>query len=385
MEYYATDSSNQNIPYIRVYNEDGTYEEFIDIESGFDPKTIQETDLYQMDCISCHNRVTHLVNQPEVIVDNALNQGLIDAAIPFIRSKAVEVLGAEYTTDAQGLVGIASLNDFYQTYYPEYYNANTEKLADAIIFLQDSFKASVYSEQKSDWDTHPNNVGHKYSPGCFRCHDGKHLNAEEESIRLECNLCHSIPVMSTNANFVTNIQLSGGPEPASHTHPNWISMHREAFNNTCKTCHTTDNPGGTDNTSFCSNGACHGSAWTYAGFDAPALRSVILKQLPPTPTPAPETGGLTGPLTWNDTVGPMLVGYCGACHGEGGMKGLNLTTYQTALAGGESGPAVVPGDVAASLLMAVQTGETGHFYQLNAAELDLVKNWIEAGAPEANP
>ncbi len=83
----------------------------------------------------------------------------------------------------------------------------------AIQALQEVYQQSVYPEQKSDWSTHPNNIGHKDSPGCFRCHDGKHLNEQQQAIRLECNLCHSIPVVSGPSDFVTNIEISRGPEP----------------------------------------------------------------------------------------------------------------------------------------------------------------------------
>jgi hypothetical protein len=48
----------------------------------------------------------------------------------------------------------------------------------------------VYPEQKSDWTTHPNNVGHKDSPGCFRCHDGNHVSADGKVLSKDCNLCH---------------------------------------------------------------------------------------------------------------------------------------------------------------------------------------------------
>ncbi len=61
--------------------------------------------------------------------------------------------------------------------------------------------------------THPNNLGHIDSPGCFRCHDGKHLNPDQEAVRLECNLCHSIPKVAGEQDFVTNIEISRGPEP----------------------------------------------------------------------------------------------------------------------------------------------------------------------------
>ena len=71
------------------------------------------------------------------------------------------------------------------------------------------------------------------------------------------------------------------PEPDSHFNPNWISLHNQAFDSSCAACHTMDDPGGTSNTSFCSNSAYHGNVYTYAGFDAPALREILKAQLPP--------------------------------------------------------------------------------------------------------
>jgi mono/diheme cytochrome c family protein len=157
-------------------------------------------------------------------------------------------------------------------------------------------------------------------------------------------------------------------------------MHHDAFDDTCANCHTTENAGGTDNSSFCSNSACHGNVWNYAGFDAPALRQIVQEQLPPTPTPAPvQTGGA---LTYDDTIGPLFEARCGSCHGDGGIKGLNLTTYQTAMSGGVDGPVIVPGDPDNSLLVQKQQGELPHFGQLAPDELDLVIRWITAGAPE---
>ena len=73
----------------------------------------------------------------------------------------------------------------------------------------------------------------------------------------------------------------------------------------CSACHTTANAGGTDNSSFCSNSACHGSGWQYAGLNAPALKPVLQKQLPPTPTPAPTlepTSAATPRLPSEDTT-----------------------------------------------------------------------------------
>src|SRR6266568_9288838 len=35
-----------------------------------------------------------------------------------------------------------------------------------------------FPEMKVDWRTHPDNVGHFYSQGCFRCHDNQHASRD---------------------------------------------------------------------------------------------------------------------------------------------------------------------------------------------------------------
>jgi len=350
------------------------------MDSGVDPASVDPASLEPMDCITCHNRITHLVNPPEDVVDQLMERGIISPDIPEIHNKAVEVYSQPYPSVEMGLNGIAGLANYYSTYYPDYYAANQEKLDQAIIALQDAYRQSVYPEQKSDWTSHPNNVGHKDSPGCFRCHDGKHLNEQGEAIRLECNLCHSIPIVAGPNDFVANIEISRGPEPESHLNPNWITIHHQIFDSTCTNCHTIGNPGGTDNSSFCSNSACHGNVWTYAGFDAPGLRETILAQLPPPPTPAPTPSG--GESIYQSTIGPLLQARCGGCHGTSGIQGLDLTSYASTMAGSQNGPVIIPGDAENSLLVQKQTSDMPHFGQLSPEELQTVVEWITAGAPE---
>jgi nitrate/TMAO reductase-like tetraheme cytochrome c subunit len=381
IEYLPLDPEEQEIPYIRVYEDDGSITEYMDIESDFEPGDVIEEDLVEMDCITCHNRITHLVKTPEATVDELMNRGIIDPEIPEIRRVAVETYSQIYDTTQKGLNGIAGITQFYETYYPEYYAENGEKVDRAVESLQEAYAQSVYPEQNSDWTTHPNNIGHSDTPGCFRCHGGKHLNAEGEAIRLECNLCHSIPVVAGPGDFVSEIEISRGPEPDSHKNPNWITLHRDVFDPTCSNCHTTENPGGIDNSSFCSNSACHDNVWEYAGFDAPGLREILMEQLPPQPTPvAPPEGAV---LTFTGIIGPMLESRCGACHGpSNSLEGLDLTTYAGITTGGESGPVISAGDPDNSLIMIVQTSEEPHFAQLTSDELELLERWIAEGAVE---
>ncbi len=377
--FLALDPEEQQIPYIRVVEDDGSVTEFTELGTEIDPSAIDPSELELMDCITCHNRITHLIYTPENTVDQLLTRGVISATIPDIHRKAVEVLQGPYESNELATRGIAELVGYYQTYYADFYNENKDLIEVAISALQDAYMKSVFPEQKIGWYTHVNNIGHEDSPGCFRCHDGKHLNEQGEAIRLECNLCHSIPVVVGPSDFVANIEISRGPEPESHLNPNWISLHHDVLDASCENCHTTSDPGGISDTSFCSNSACHGNVWEFAGFDAPGLREFLVQQLPPPPEPeaAPPAS-----LTYQDAIGPLLTENCGACHGEDGIQGLNLTTYETALAGGLSGPAVVPGDPDASLIIQKQTADQPHFAQLTTAELEMLMEWINAGAPE---
>jgi nitrate/TMAO reductase-like tetraheme cytochrome c subunit len=379
--FYSEDDRQQEIPYIRVIRDDGSIDEYTDIESSFRLTDIDESQLEEMDCITCHNRITHLVNPPEDMIDKLLARGVISSSIPDIRRQAIDLFYRDYESTAVALNSFEGLRDYYQHYFSDFYQENRGLIDQAISELRDAYSQSVYIEQKSDWDSHPNNVGHDFSPGCFRCHDGKHLNKADEAVRLECNICHSIPVVAVAADFVTNIEISRGPEPVTHLNSNWIGLHRDVFNDTCQNCHTTDDPGGISNTSFCSNSACHGSVFKYAGFDAPSLRKILLLQLPeqePDPTPIALD---KENLNFN-AIGSIFRLRCVSCHGEGGIQGLNLTTYEGAMAGGISGPSILPGDPENSLLIQKQTGDKPHFSPFSQEELDLIIEWISFGAPE---
>ncbi|MDX1435340.1 MAG: cytochrome b/b6 domain-containing protein [Anaerolineales bacterium] len=99
----------------------------------------------------------------------------------------------------------------------------------------------------------------------------------------------------------------------------------------------------------------------------------------PIPTQAPPT---PSSVTWNGGIGDLFIGRCGACHsGSGGLGGLDLSTYEGALAGGNNGPAVVPGDPESSLVISRQLSGN-HPGQFSEEELALITEWIGDGALE---
>jgi mono/diheme cytochrome c family protein len=95
------------------------------------------------------------------------------------------------------------------------------------------------------------------------------------------------------------------------------------------------------------------------------------------PMPSTEPGTVSEP-TYEIDIGPLLTDRCGACHG--GTAGLTVTDYESLMAGSNSGPVVVPGEPANSTIVEVQ--RAGHYAELTAEELELLTQWIAAGAPQ---
>jgi nitrate/TMAO reductase-like tetraheme cytochrome c subunit len=389
--FYATDDLQQEIPFIRVIDYDGNISEYTDLAADIDPGTIADEDLHRMDCITCHNRITHNVPQPDEAISTALSQGLISADLPFVLRQGVSLLTTEYEDKQTGLDAMDKLADYYELNYPEVYSEKQDEIQTAVDMLKLIYDQNVFPDQEVNWDTHPDNLGHQDFPGCFRCHDGKHFNENQEAIRLECNLCHSVPVVSEPGQLTTDIEVVTGPEPVSHTLTTWIALHGQVKDNSCQACHTL--PEGIDDlselegrpevdNSFCGNEACHGTAWTYAGFESAALQPILSEQLQELISAIPEPGAHGGELTYGGAIGSLLDTRCAACHGEKASSGLDVTSYETLLAGGESGPGIVPGNLDASWVVRRQTETSPHYMQFTGEELQLLEDWILAGAPE---
>ncbi len=271
--YYPTDETEQEIPFIKVFDEEySAVYEYVDVSSDFNPFSIDESDLKEMDCITCHNRISHFFPNPEEAVDSALSRNLISSEIPEIRRKAVEVLNASYESKEKALRDIDVLRNYYRDNYADYQQDHIDEIDQAIKAIKDIYKQSVFPDQLVDWNTHPNNLGHMNDPGCFRCHDGKHLDIAGYAVRLECNLCHAIPAITGPEDLETQILISHEPQPKSHHNPNWIALHRFVYdevdeNEYCSECHDVSNFGEADNSSFCSNSACHHQTWENVQLD----------------------------------------------------------------------------------------------------------------------
>jgi len=193
IEYYARDEKRQDIPWIQVTDPKGKVTVYMTKDNPPKPDEIAKAEKRRMDCVDCHNRPTHIYVPPDLSIDRAMALNVIDPSLPYIKHQGVEVLTADYKTSAQAQKAIPEkINAFYQQKYPQIASTKSNAIKAAIAELQRIYGTTFFPEMHVNWQTHPNNIGHFYSPGCFRCHDGNHVSADGKVISKDCNSCHTL-------------------------------------------------------------------------------------------------------------------------------------------------------------------------------------------------
>ena len=198
--YVAEDEKHQKITWIKTVNKAGKAVIFMTEDSPYKKIDPPAEKIRKMDCIDCHNRATHRFEAPDVLMNRALAHGDISPAIPMIKAKGVDVLGASYSSSGEAIQKIrASLLKYYSTKQATYYSGHEAQLEGAIMNITLLYEQNFFPEMKSRWDVYPDNIGHMISQGCFRCHDEQHKTKTGEVISRNCKLCHTITQQGTGA------------------------------------------------------------------------------------------------------------------------------------------------------------------------------------------
>jgi hypothetical protein len=191
IRYIATDPQRQMIPVVYYTDETGKTTEFISTDAKPTQKQLDAGEHRLMDCIDCHNRPAHAFDLPENAVDKAMSVGSISRELPYIKKKAVEVLKVDYPArDFAKQAILGELDKFYRTNYPDLYQTRRALVLQAADEVAAIYFRNIFPDMRVTWGTHPNNVGHNDSPGCFRCHDGSHTSADGQTITNDCSACH---------------------------------------------------------------------------------------------------------------------------------------------------------------------------------------------------
>ncbi|MGA3089521.1 MAG: NapC/NirT family cytochrome c [Terriglobales bacterium] len=193
IQYISTDAERQTIAAVYYTDDQGKTTAFVSTDTKPTKEQLDKGEHRVMDCVDCHNRPTHRFDLPENAVDKQMSTGLISPELPYIRKKAVEVLKVNYPArDVAERTIKAELNNFYRTNYPVVYQTHRTLVEQAGDEVAKIYLRNIFPDMRVTWGTHPNNLGHNDSPGCFRCHDGSHTSADGKTITNDCSACHNL-------------------------------------------------------------------------------------------------------------------------------------------------------------------------------------------------
>ena len=214
IDYVAADEKHQIIPYIHAVDQQGRVTEYYAKDSTLSKDQIAKAPRHHMDCVDCHNRPTHIYVPPDQAVDQSLLARRLDRSLPFIKQQAVTVLTGSYASSDAAMLGIVKgLEDFYESKYPDIAKSRPSEIRNAVREVQQIFQRTTFPEMKVNWQTHPNNLGHFYFSGCFRCHDGQHVSSDGRVLTRDCNQCHTFMSRSQGT---TGLMADGSPQAFQH-------------------------------------------------------------------------------------------------------------------------------------------------------------------------
>lgn len=192
--YLATDKERMQIPWVKSRNlETGEETIYTEVGTKVTDDMLTPDKLRKFDCIDCHNRPSHDFAQPNKIVNAFLTLGRIDQSLPYIKNLSVQLLENYITSRQTAPSDIRNyLTNYYKVNYPNVLTSKQVSLESTIKSINYIYQNNYFPEMNANWKQHPNNIGHLYSPGCFRCHDGRHVSNRGKVISKDCNACHTI-------------------------------------------------------------------------------------------------------------------------------------------------------------------------------------------------
>ncbi len=156
----------------------------------------------RMDCVDCHNRATHIYQDPEDAVDMVLASGAIDRSLPWAKKVALGALVGNYRDKEAAMDGIEnSVRGFYSRDLGDDRLATSPAVDVMIAELRAIYNQNIFPFMNVGWNVYTSHLGHRQDTGCFRCHNENMTDDAGEAIPYDCTLCHSILAMDSATEF----------------------------------------------------------------------------------------------------------------------------------------------------------------------------------------
>lgn len=200
VRYASVNNEREIMLWVDVLQPDGGYRRYANTSAGMETGGKEPAAVRVLDCIDCHNRATHIYEDPQKALDARLNSGEIDRSLPYLKREALRAITNSYNDKDTGLSSIERhMFAFYGRNYPEIASAKKEDIQAAVRVLQDVYDRNIHPRMNIRWGSYPSFAGHENGSGCFRCHNDRMRNEKGEAIMDGCTACHSILAYDSEA------------------------------------------------------------------------------------------------------------------------------------------------------------------------------------------
>ncbi|GBE57808.1 hypothetical protein BMS3Abin01_00733 [bacterium BMS3Abin01] len=231
IDYATADPRREDIPWIRAVGLDGQQTIYFAKGSKSREQVPAGARTFEMDCNDCHNRTGHDFSPADKIINGLINTGSVDPSLPGLKSVASKTLDGTYATQDDGVKAIdTTITEYYRKSHPEVYASKKEKIENSIEAIQDAYRQNYNPAMRASWKDFPDNSGHMYTMGCFRCHDDNHVSSDGKVLSKDCSVCHLLLEERVEA-APGQVTLTNDPYP----HPVDIGdSYRDKY---CSDCH----------------------------------------------------------------------------------------------------------------------------------------------------
>jgi nitrate/TMAO reductase-like tetraheme cytochrome c subunit len=235
VEYIASDPKRLQIPQVILTKlSSGEKIVYNSTDASISDTLLQKAEKQTMDCIDCHNRPSHIYNDPGRFINMAMAAGRLDAKLPYLKKAAVQACVEKYESDDQAAYRLTTLMEhFYMENVPEVWKTRRQEIDQAIRAVHQAFQQNIFPDMRVRWDEYPNHIGHLTSPGCFRCHDDQHVSASGRVISKKCETCHLIMAQGP----ADNLSYAQSAQSLEFQHP--VDIGEAWQEGHCSECHSS--------------------------------------------------------------------------------------------------------------------------------------------------
>lgn len=192
IRYASVDDEREVMIWVEARQTDGSMRRFtnrrLKHSAGYEHEEARA-----MDCVDCHNRATHIYEEPERAVDERIRLKRMSRSIPYLKKTALDALLRSYPDKAMALELIEhEMRAIYQSRFPDMLATQSEELDEAIRAVLAIYERNIHPKMNIGWGVYPSHIGHIRRKGCFRCHTHDLVDDEGVPITMNCTLCHSI-------------------------------------------------------------------------------------------------------------------------------------------------------------------------------------------------